>query len=117
LKSLYSGWLNMSMYIVGVPYNAVHFSSCTALRAARASNAGAAVGPGIPDLPRSEQARIGELAGRTRPGDNANAAAVAELDDVERWLRDHRGSPEAQTVERLLDAVGAAAARGAAWVA
>jgi hypothetical protein len=79
--------------------------------------AGVVEDSGVPALPAPAQERISRQAERTRPGDNANAAALAELDDVERWLQRHRGSAAADTVEHLLDSVGAAAARGAAWVA
>jgi len=52
-----------------------------------------------------------------RHGDNANAPAVATLDDVQRWVDAHRDEPAGQLIDQLLDSVGEAAARGANWAA
>ena len=78
---------------------------------------GADVAGAVPPLDQREVERIEALQRGTRPGANANAAGVAELDGVERWLAAQGGSPAAVTVRQLMAAVAAAAARGAAWSA
>ena len=60
---------------------------------------------------------VDAMTSSVRAGGNANAPAVAELDDVQRWVDDHRDEPAGRLIEQLLDSVGEAAARGANWVA
>ncbi len=71
----------------------------------------------LPDLDPPAPGRIDDLVSRARPGGNANAPAVAELDRLQRWLDDHGTSYAGRTVQEVIDAVGAAAALGARWAA
>jgi hypothetical protein len=56
-----------------------------------------------------------QLVAATQPGENAEAAATAYLDDLQRWLDANRETPAGQVIEHLLDSVGDAAALGAGW--
>jgi hypothetical protein len=60
--------------------------------------------------------QIEQLVTATRPGDNANSAGNAYLDDIHQWLDSNRDAPAGQVIEHLLDSVGDAAAQGANWV-
>jgi hypothetical protein len=76
-------------------------------------------GPRPPGLvsTRDEPQAVRQALSEMRPGANADAPAIAYLDDVQGWVDAQRGSPTGRQVEHVLDSVGEAAARGAGWVA
>jgi hypothetical protein len=69
----------------------------------------------VPDVALEPGDQAEQLVAATQPGENAEAAATAYLDDLQRWLDANRETPAGQVIEHLLDSVGDAAALGAGW--
>jgi hypothetical protein len=82
---------------------------------AELQRSGQLAGP-VPAVTGDQDDQIEQLVTATRPGDNANSAGNAYLDDIHQWLDGNRDAPAGQVIEHLLDSVGDAAAQGANWV-